>query len=96
MARKSAGPRRSEAKQRPQVVKALQKAQRQLALQARRLRHEHGLTQEAAAERIGISAIQLGRLERGDANVTLGTLVACAVAYRTELYGLFARSEERA
>lgn len=83
------GSRESEAKQRPQVRRALRQAQQHLGLNARRLRHSRGLTQEAAAERIGVSTIQLGRLERGDTNVTLTTLVACAVAYRVDLGTLF-------
>jgi hypothetical protein len=33
--------------------------------------------------------VQLGRLERGQANVSLGTLVALALALRVELRELF-------
>jgi len=55
----------------------------------RSLRLELGLSQEAAAERVGITDRQLRRLELGQANVTLATLVACAVAYRVQLARLF-------
>lgn len=70
------------------MLRALHGAQQQIALRVRRLRQERGLTQEVAAERIGLSTIQLGRLERGEANVTLATLVACAVAFRIDVRDL--------
>jgi transcriptional regulator with XRE-family HTH domain len=57
------------------------------------LRRARLLSQEAAAERVGVSTKQIGRLERGEANVTLATLVACATTYRVELAELFTRNE---
>lgn len=75
------------------MAKALRRTQQIVGLQARRLRHARGLTQEAAEERIGVSTIQLGRLKRGDANVTLATLVACAVAYRVDVAQFLAPAE---
>jgi transcriptional regulator with XRE-family HTH domain len=47
------------------------------------------MTQEQAAEHIGCATKQLGRVENGQMNVTLGLLVAIAVAYRVPLVALF-------
>jgi transcriptional regulator with XRE-family HTH domain len=47
------------------------------------------LSQEAAAERIGIHAKHLQRIETGSVNVTIATLVAVAVAYSVPLLRLF-------
>ena len=79
----------SEIKQRPQVVRAVMREQRRLGVRVRALRHARGLTQEMAAERSGLSTVQLGRLERGQANVSLAALVALAMAFRVELRELF-------
>lgn len=80
---------RSEVRERPAYAKALAREQRRLGRRLRALRQERGLTQEAAAERIGLSSKHLRRLESGQANVTLATLVACALAYRVGLASLF-------
>ena len=45
-----------------------------------RMRKKLSLTQEAAAERIGIHEVTLREIECGRMNVTLATLVAIAVA----------------
>jgi len=63
-----------------------------LAAVLRSLRKERRLTQEKAAEWIGVSSKHLRRLELGDANVTLATLVACAAGYKVELSTLFERN----
>lgn len=79
----------SEIKERPAIQRALRREQRRLSVRIRRIREELGLTREAAAERIGMSTNQLGRLERAEANVTLATLVACSLAYKVQLAALF-------
>jgi transcriptional regulator with XRE-family HTH domain len=56
----------------------------------RELRRRAGLSQEAAAERAYLSPKQLRRLELGQANATMASLVACARAYRVTLADLFA------
>lgn len=63
-----------------------------LAVVLRELREAHGLSQEQAAEEIGLSDRRLRQIESGrGANATLATLVACAVAYRVEVAALFTR-----
>jgi transcriptional regulator with XRE-family HTH domain len=87
MPRAKRGP--SEVKQRPQVMRALRQEQQRLAARLRGMREERELTQEQAAERIGLSIIQYGRLERGQANVSLATLVGVAAAFRVRVAELF-------
>jgi DNA-binding XRE family transcriptional regulator len=81
---------RSELRERPTLARALSREQNRLGSLLRELRQERGLSQEQAAERIGLSDKQLRRIELGQANVTLATLVACAMAYKVELKDLFA------
>ena len=52
----------------------------------RRLRAERGLTQRAAAARIGIGPPVLRRLERGSANPSLAVLVSAARAFGIPLH----------
>ena len=63
---------------------------RRLGEALRALRAERGLSQEEAAERAGVHAKHLQRIEGGNANVTLATLVALARAYRVAPVKLFA------
>jgi transcriptional regulator with XRE-family HTH domain len=56
------------------------------------------LTQEQAAERIGIHPKHLGRIEGGTVNLTFGTLIAMAVAYQVsaaEMFDESARTKKR-
>lgn len=80
---------RSEVYDRPALVRAIKKERRRLGLRARALREKRKLTQEAAAELIGIHAKHVVRIESGGANVTIATLVAMASAYRVALVDLF-------
>jgi transcriptional regulator with XRE-family HTH domain len=66
-----------------------QAAARRLALNARRLRTGRGLTQAAAAEKIGCSIQALQRLERAAANVTVGFAAKVAAAYQADVIELF-------
>lgn len=70
-------------------ARALAEEQARLSVRVRGLRDERGLTQEEAAERIGLSVIQYGRLERAQANISLATLVAVAAAFRVKAGELF-------
>ncbi len=79
----------SEAKTRPTVVRAVTKAKRQLGAQLRALRTERELTQEAAAEAMGVHPKHLQRVEAGEVNVTLTTLVAATLVYKVPLRELF-------
>jgi transcriptional regulator with XRE-family HTH domain len=76
-------------------MRALREEQRRLGARLRALREERALTQEQAAERIGLHSNHLQRLERGAANVTLATLVAVSLAYGVSIRSLFeqARAE---
>jgi transcriptional regulator with XRE-family HTH domain len=70
-------------------MRALREEQRRLGARLRALREERALTQEQAAEQIGLHSNHIQRLERGAANVTLVTLVAVAQAYRVSIRSLF-------
>ena len=60
-----------------------------LGVRLRDLRSRSELTQERAAEAIGLHVKHLQRLERGSVNVTLATLVGCSLAYGVKLGELF-------
>jgi DNA-binding XRE family transcriptional regulator len=81
---------RSETRDRPALVAAARRERRRLGKRLRAIRAERGLTQAKAAEAIGVHPVHVSRIETGDANVTIDTLVALAVAYRVELRDLFA------
>jgi DNA-binding XRE family transcriptional regulator len=84
---------RSELRDRPAIARSLRREQRLLAERMRTLRQERGWTQQSAAAAIGVSLKQLQRVELGQANVTLTTLLACALVYGVELRDLFAGDE---
>ncbi len=50
----------------------------------RRLRDDSGLTQEKLGELSGVHATHIGRIERGESEPTLGTLVDLALALKLE------------
>lgn len=65
-------------------------ATRALGLRLHALRTDRQLTQEDAAAAAGITWRHLQRIEGGDSNVTLLTLVRIAKAYSVSLADLFA------
>jgi transcriptional regulator with XRE-family HTH domain len=67
---------------------------KRLGNRLRDLRVERGLSQEEAAEAMGIHPKSMPRLEGGTTNPTLATLVAASVAYKVPLRDLFPESEE--
>ena len=71
------------------LVRALERAERALGARLRELRRDARLSQEAAAERAHLSPKHLRRLERGQANATMASLLACARAYGVTLADLF-------
>jgi transcriptional regulator with XRE-family HTH domain len=87
---------RSEVWDRRAVVAAARRERSRIGGRLQELRRELGLSQERAAERIGIHAKHLLRIEQGDANVTITTLVAAALAYGVELRDLVARTPKAA
>jgi len=63
--------------------------QRALALRIKELRALQGLTQEDAADRIGIFRTYMSRIESGQANPTLTLLHQIAAAFGISLQELF-------
>jgi len=68
-------------------------AQSLLAGNVRRLRDNLNWTQEQAAEASGIAVRHFQKIEAGDVNVTVGTLVGVAKAFRVPLKALFSEDE---
>ena len=85
---------RSEVKKRPEMIAALAEESVKLAARLRVLRRERSLSQESAAQLIGVHPVQLARMERGATNVTLATLVAATRAYGVSLWDLFSEMEQ--
>ena len=59
-----------------------------IGLRILRRRQELGLSQKALAERLGTGATNIGRIERGEQNVTLGTLHKIATELDTTVLDL--------
>ncbi len=66
---------------------------KRLGKRLRELREERGLTQEQAAEMIGVHPKSMPRIEGGTANPTVATLVAASMAYQVPLRELFPEEE---
>ncbi len=79
----------SEVWERRPLVAAIDREKRKLGERLRALRVERGLTQADAAERAGLHAVHIARVESGTANATIATIVAMARAYDVELAALF-------
>jgi transcriptional regulator with XRE-family HTH domain len=67
----------------------IKRERKRLGQRLRELRRERGLSQEQAAEMIGIHPKYMPRVEAGRANLTVDTLIAASVAYKVELQDLF-------
>ena len=80
---------RSEISRRNETDPRYAQERRRLGLRLRQLRDDLKLTQEQAAEKIGMHPIHLGRIEGGSENVTLATLIAISHAYRLPIKALF-------
>ncbi len=65
---------------------------REVGARVRAAREAAGLTQEDAAHRAGIDVKRWQRLEYGEVNVTVRTLVRVAAACKTEFWTLLAQS----
>jgi len=59
---------------------------KQIGGRIRDLRKDADLTQEELADRSGINAAYVARIERGEVNVTIQTLVNIAQGLKVELY----------
>jgi transcriptional regulator with XRE-family HTH domain len=60
-----------------------------IARRIRELRHRHALTQEALAQRSGLSPRHLQKLEAGQINVTIESLVKITNALEVDVSQLF-------
>ena len=60
-----------------------------LARNVRRFRERSGWTQEQAADAVGIAPRHYQKIEAGDVNVTVATLVRLANAFRITVKDLF-------
>jgi len=80
---------RSEIWSRAALEKAIVRERSRFGRRVRAVRNRQGLTQEQAAEQIGIHPKHLARIEGGTVNPTLSTLIAMALAYRVKLATLF-------
>lgn len=85
---------RSEVWTRGPTARAIKRELRRLGERLRQLRLERGLTQEQAAESIGVHPKHIIKMEQGAANVTVATLVAASVAFKVPLRELFPDSDE--
>lgn len=72
----------------PALAKAIRLAHTRLGLRVRRLREAMGLSQEDLAERTGLHAKYVSRVENGAANPSLAVLVAIAEALNTRTANL--------
>ncbi|HVG62927.1 MAG TPA: helix-turn-helix transcriptional regulator [Hyalangium sp.] len=72
----------------------IKRERKRLGQRLRALRLERGLTQEEAAEMIGIHPKYMPRVEAGRANVTVDNLIAASVAYGVKLRELFPEARE--
>jgi DNA-binding XRE family transcriptional regulator len=79
----------------PEDLKPIvQRERKRLGRRLRELRVARGLTQEQAAEMIGIHAKYMPRVETGRANLTVDVLIAASVAYEVPLPDLFTEIHE--
>lgn len=67
---------------------------KRLGTRLRELRTERGLSQDEAAEIMGVHPKSMPRLEGGSTNPTVATLVAAAVAFKIPLRDLFPETGE--
>jgi transcriptional regulator with XRE-family HTH domain len=69
------------------------KLQRRLGKAVRRLREASGHSQEGFAIVVGVHRTTMGRIERGNFNVSLGTLERLAKALKIPVSSLIAEAE---
>lgn len=77
------------------MARELRPVLRDLGLRIRELRRQLDLTQENAAEKIGMLAPNYSRIEQGRSNVTVDTLVRIANALDVPLLELFKAPKSR-
>jgi transcriptional regulator with XRE-family HTH domain len=70
-------------------MRAVAREKKQFGERVRRFRAAKEWSREVAAEKIGVHAVHIARIELGNANVTLTTVVAIARAFGIETKALF-------
>ncbi|WP_076606291.1 helix-turn-helix transcriptional regulator [Cystobacter fuscus] len=85
---------RSEVWTRGPTARAIKRELLLVGKRLRELRLERGLTQEQAAEAIGVHPKHMIKMEQGGANFTMATLVAAALAYKVPLRELFPEDDK--
>lgn len=85
---------RSEVWTRKDLAPAIKRTLGNLGARLRKLRVARGLSQEEAADLMGLHPKSLPRIEGGTANPTVATLVAASVAFKVPLSALFTETEE--
>jgi transcriptional regulator with XRE-family HTH domain len=70
-------------------IQAKPDIQELLSRQLKTFRSEAGLTQQMLADRSGIYRTYLSRIESGEANPSIGVLIAIAETLDVELYKFF-------
>ena len=78
---------------RPEAAAAILRGRKILGRRLRELRLARQLTQEKAAEDIGIHPVQLTRIEIAEANFMISTAYAIAFAYHVPIEELFTPEE---
>ncbi len=86
----------SEVRTRKDLAPVIERGLKHLGMRLRALRQERGLTQEQAAEAIGVHPKHMIKMEQGSANLTYATLVAVAVAYKVSLRELLPEEDLKA
>ncbi|MQR00664.1 helix-turn-helix domain-containing protein [Glaciimonas soli] len=79
--------------QRPSSKRDDSKELEALGLAIRAVRKEQGLSQEALADQAGIDRSHMGRIERGERNVTILNVLRVSNALSFKLSELFKRAE---
>jgi len=62
---------------------------KEFGMNLRQLRKEKGFTMEALADEVGLEYRQLGRIERGEVNTTIVTLLRISEVLKVDLNVLF-------
>lgn len=83
------GRARSEVFQRPRLAASIRREQGRFGKRIRSLRMERGLSQMALAELVGVHLNSINKIELGDGNPTLATVVALGEALGVSVRELF-------
>jgi transcriptional regulator with XRE-family HTH domain len=71
-----------------------QDLQRRLGTRLRELRLKRGWTQDVFADKSGFHRAQVGAFERGEMNITIGSLLLLAQTFKVKVVDLFKGIED--